>query len=188
MVNIRYNLIEITYKWGEEMKRIKLLAIIAILSTSLVGCSNSKEEAKKEATKKEVSKIKQTQEIQKEEQTKTIETPVGIGELVPLKSSHGKILEGRNYLRIESAGTPNNEDIIKTYNELSESDLNFTYFIIQYGDQGIHFVKNAPIGHAGEIDFDCAPLQPGSRLKETKKFLTIDGDKIIEEDATEEIN
>lgn len=170
------------------MKKIKLLVIIAILTTSLVGCTTSKEGDKKEEIKKEVSKIEQTQETQKEEQTKTIETPVGVGELIPLKSGHGKILEGKNYLSIESTGNPNDEDIIKTYNELSDSDLNFTYFIIKYGDQGIDFGKNSPIGRVGEIDFDCAPLQPGSRLKATKKFLTIDGDKIIEEDATEEIN
>lgn len=170
------------------MRKFKLLAIIAILTTSLVGCTTSKEGDKKEETKKEVSKIEQTQETQKEKQTKTIETPVGVGELIPLKSGSGDLLEGQNYLKVVSEDEPNDSDIIKTYNELSKSDLKFNYFIIQYGDQGIHFVKNAPIGNIGEIDFDCAPLQPGSQLKETKKFLTIDGDKIIEEDATKEIN
>ena len=46
-------------------------------------------------------------------------------------------------------------------------------------------MKNVSIGHLGEIDFDCEPLQPGSQLKETTKYLTIDGDKIIEEESTE---
>lgn len=170
------------------MKKIKLLAIIAILTASLVGCATSKEVDKKEETKKEVSKIEQTQETQKEDKTKTIETPVGAGELIPLKSGSGDFLEGQNYLKVVSKDKPSDSDIIKTYNELSKSDLEFNYFIIQYGDQGIHFVKNAPIGNVGEIDFDCAPLQSGSQLKETKKFLTIDGDKIIEEDAKVENN
>lgn len=170
------------------MKKIKLLAIIAILTASLVGCATSKEVDKKEETKKEVSKIDKTQEVQKDEHRKTIETPVGVGELIPLKSGSGNILEGQNYLKVISKGKPSDSDIIKTYNELSKSDLEFNYFIIQYGDQGIHFVKNAPIGNVGEIDFDCAPLQSGSQLKETKKFLTIDGDKIIEEDAKVENN
>ncbi|MBS6509732.1 MAG: hypothetical protein KH369_16135 [Paraclostridium bifermentans] len=165
------------------MGKLKLLAIIAILTISLAGCTNSKEE-----TKKEVSKIDKTQEVQKDERRKTIETPVGVGELIPLKSGSGNILEGQNYLKVISKGKPSDSDIIKTYNELSKSDLEFNYFIIQYGDQGIHFVKNAPIGNVGEVDFDCAPLQSGSQLKETKKFLTIDGDKIIEKDATKEIN
>lgn len=164
------------------MKKIKLLAIIAILTISLAGCTNSKEEAKKE-----VNKTEETQAVQKTEQSK-IETPLGAGELIPLKSGSGDILEGQNYLKVVSKDKPNDSDIIKTYNELSKSDLEFNYFIIQYGDQGIHFVKNAPIGNVGEIDFDCAPLQSGSQLKETKKFLTIDGDKIIEEDATVENN
>ncbi|MEW8960174.1 MULTISPECIES: hypothetical protein [Peptostreptococcaceae] len=164
------------------MRKFKLLAIIAILTISLAGCTNSKEEAKKE-----VNKIEETQEVQKTEQSK-IETPLGAGELIPLKSGSGDILEGQNYLKVVSKDKPTDSDIIKTYNELSKSDLKFNYFIIQYGDQGIHFVKNAPIGNVGEIDFDCAPLQSGSQLKETKKFLTIDGDKIIEEDATAENN
>lgn len=165
------------------MEKIKLLAIIAILTASLVGCSTSKE-----WDKKEVSKIEQTQETQKEDKTKTIETPVGVGELIPLKSGSGDFLEGQNYLKVISKNKPSDSDIIKTYNELNKSNLKFNYFMIQYGDEGVHFAKNVPIGNLGEVDFDCAPLQPGSQLKETKKFLTIDGDRIIEEDAKVESN
>lgn len=158
------------------MKKIKLLVIIAILTTSLAGCSNSKEEAKKE-----VSKPEQTQKTPKAEQTKTIETPVGMGELIPLKSGSGDVVKGQNYLKIVSKDKPNDSDIIKTCNELSKNNLKFNYFIIQYGDQGIHFIKNAAIGNVGEIDLDCAPLQPGSRLKEVTKYVSIEGDKIVEE-------
>ncbi|SCI76315.1 Uncharacterised protein [uncultured Clostridium sp.] len=46
----------------------------------------------------------------------------------------------------------------------------------------MHFMKNVHIGHLGEIDFDYVPLQPGSQLKETTKYLTIEGNK-IEEDS-----
>lgn len=157
------------------MKKIIMLLSIFVVLLSMVACSSDEEE------KQENSKNKSTQN-QAVARLK-VETPLGEGELIPLKSGSGDILEGQNYLKIICKETPTQENIIKTYNELNKSDLNFNYYIIQYGDQGMHFMKNVPIGHLGEIDFDCAPLQPGSQLKETTKYLTINGDKIIEEEA-----
>lgn len=157
------------------MKKIIMLLSIFVVLMSIVACSSNEEE------KQETSKNKPTQN-QAVTRLK-VETPLGEGELIPLKSGSGDILEGQNYLKINCKETPTQENIIKTYNELNKSDLNFNYYIIQYGDQGMHFMKNVHIGHLGEIDFDCAPLQLGSQLKETTKYLTIEGNKIIEEDS-----
>lgn len=157
------------------MRKIIILLSAFIVSLSMVACSSSEEKQK--------ANSRNESEHTQESKTTKIETPLGEGELIPLKSGSGDILEGQNYLKINCKETPTQESIIKTYNELNKSDLNFNYYIIQYGDQGMHFMKNVPIGNLGEIDFDCAPLQPGSQLKETTKYLTIEGNRIIEEDA-----
>ncbi|CEN84143.1 Uncharacterised protein [[Clostridium] sordellii] len=157
------------------MRKIIILLTVFIVSLSMGACSSS-------AEKQQTNGKNESEHTQKSETIK-IETPLGEGELIPLKSGSGDILEGQNYLKINCKETPTQENIIKTYNELNKSDLNFNYYIIQHGDQGMHFIKNVPIGHVGEIDFDCAPLQPGSQLKETTKYLTIEGNKIIEEEA-----
>lgn len=106
-------------------KIIMLLSIFAVL-LSMVACSSNEEE------KQETSKNKQTQN-QAIARLK-VETLLGEGELIPLKSGSGDILEGQNYLKINCKETPTQENIIKTYNELNKSDLNFNYYIIQYGD------------------------------------------------------
>lgn len=103
--------------------------------------------------------------------------------MIPLKSGSWDILEGQIYLKINCKQTPTDENIIKTYNELSKSDLEFNYFIMQSGDQGINFMKNVQSGHVGEIDFEYDPLQPESQLKKTDKFLIIDGDKLTVGDS-----
>ena len=163
MLHIKYCILIIIYinQMG-IMKKITMILNIFVLSLSLVACFWNEEE------KQETSKNKSTQN----------QAVTRLKVEIPLKSRSGDILEGQNYLKINYKETPTKENLIKIYNELNKSDLNFNYYIIQHGNQGMHFMKNVHIVHLGEIDFDCVPLQPGSQLKETTKYLTIEGNKI----------
>ena len=124
---MQYCILTMIYSnWRKIMKKIIMLLSIFAVLLSMVACSSNEEE------KQETSKNKQTQN-QAIARLK-VETPLGEGELIPLKSGSGDILEGQNYLKINCKETPTQENIIKTYNELNKSDLNFNYYIIQYGD------------------------------------------------------
>jgi len=134
-----------------------------VIGVSLVACSGFKNNTAEKTSKSN---------------SNTINTVLGEGELIPLKSGSGDIIPNQNFIKIVSQKTPNENEIIEVYNYLSSSKLNFNYFIIQIGDYGINFAKNIPIGNVGKIDFDCAPLQSGSQLINTDYLISIENNSI----------
>lgn len=152
------------------MKKFLTMFILIISATLiLTACSKESDSTK---TNSETEKV----EIQK------VSTSLGEGEVIPLRNGFNEILPGEFFVKIPCAKEPTNQEIIKVYNELNSSDLNFNYFLITFGDYGIHFAKNVPIGSKGPIDNSQDSIQPGSQISSVEQYLKIENNSISVED------
>lgn len=144
-------------------KFLAILLLIISVSLTLTACSKNKDSKNTNS------------------ENKTVNTSLGKGEFIPIKNGFGEVIPNKFFIKIPCNQKPTNQEIIKLYKELNSDDLNFNYFLIVFGEYGIHFAKGDPIGLEGKLDNDPNSIQPGSQVS-TDKFLKIEGDSLKVED------
>ncbi|WP_270505584.1 hypothetical protein [Paraclostridium sordellii] len=150
-------------------KILNISFLVLMLLVMLTGCSKENDE------KTEDTSAKNTE-------IKKVSTVLGDGEVIPLRNGFKEILPGEFFIKIPCTKEPTNQEIIKVYNDLNSSDLKFNYFLITFGDYGIHFPKDVPIGSKGPLDNSPDSIQPGSQISSTEQYLKIENNSISIED------